>query len=130
MSVRGDIRIMEDTFKADGAISQYRVVKYSSTQGFVSAAVAKDANLAGVSQHSTSASGDTLRVRQLGKTLITIAKAVTKGIPLIVWDSQGRVSNDGGATGDGVIGVTEEGGAGSAGASGDTITCFLQIRRA
>lgn len=129
MPLRGDINIMEDTFQADRAISQYRVVKYSSTQGFVLPATAKDANLAGVSQNSTSASGDTIRVRQLGKSLITISGAVTKGIPLIVSDSDGRVSNLGGATGDGTIGVTEEGGPGSAGTSGDQITCFLQIRR-
>ena len=129
MPLRGDINIMEDTFRADGAISQYRVVKYSSTQGFVTAAAAKDGNLTGVSQHATSASGDTLRVRQAGKSLITISGAVTKGIPLIVSDSTGRVSNLGGATGDGTIGVTEEGNPGSAGTSGDQITCFLQIRR-
>ena len=130
MPLRGDISIMEDTFKADAALSQYRVVKYSSTQGFVTSATAKDANLTGVTQNATSASGDTVRIRQLGKTLVTISGAVTKGVPLIVSDSQGRVSNAGGATGDGVVGVTEEGNPGSAGTSGDQITCFLQIRRA
>lgn len=130
MPLRGDLRIMEDTFRADQAISQYRVVTYSSTQGYVTLGAAKANNIAGVVQNSSSASGDTLRVRQLGKSLVTISAAVTKGIPLILSDAQGRVSNAGGATGDGVIGVSEEGGAGSAGTSGDQITCFLQIRRA
>ena len=130
MPLRGDINIMEDTWQADAAISKYRVVTYSSTQGFVTLGAAKAANITGVVQNATTASGDTVRVRQLGKSLVVISAAVTKGVPLIISDSAGRVSNVGGATGDGVVGVTEEGGAGSAGTSGDTITCFLQIRRA
>lgn len=128
--IRGDMPIMEDTFRASQAIGQYRVVCYASTPGFVSLGAAKANNIAGVSQHATSASGDTLRVRQLGKSLVTISTSVTKGIPLILSDAEGRVSNVGGATGDGIIGVTEEGAAGAAGSSGDQITCFLQIRRA
>ena len=130
MPLRGAIEIMEDTFRADRAISQYRVVTYSSTQGFVTLGAAKAGNIAGVAQHATSASGDTLRVRQIGKSLVTISTTVTKGIPLILSDAEGRVSNLGGATGDGVVGVTEEGNPGAAGTSGDQITCFLQIRRA
>lgn len=130
MPLRGDMPIMEDTFRADQAISQYRVVCYSSTQGYITLGAAKAANIAGVAQNSSSASGDTVRVRQLGKSLVVISAAVTKGVPLILSDAQGRVSNSGGATGDGVVGVTEEGNPGSAGTSGDTITCFLQIRRA
>lgn len=130
MPIRGDIRIMEDTFKADQAISKYRVVTYSSTQGFVTYGAAKAPGIAGVVQNATSASGDTVRVRQLGKSLVVISTTVTKGVPLLLSDAQGRVSNLGGATGDGIVGVTEEGGPGAAGTSGDTITCFLQIRRA
>lgn len=130
MPLRGDMPIMEDTFRADRAISQYRVVTYSSTQGFVTLGTAKAANIVGVTQHATSASGDTVRIRQLGKTLVTISTGVTKGVPLLVSDSDGRVSNNGGASGDGIVGVTEEGNPGSAGTSGDQITCFLQIRRA
>lgn len=130
MPIRGDINIMEDTFKADQAVSQYRVVTYSSTQGFVTLGTAKAANIAGITQNATSASGDTVRVRQIGKSLVSISTSVTKGTPLIVSDSSGFVSNAGGATGDGVVGVTEEGGPGAAGSSGDQITCFLQIRRA
>lgn len=130
MPLRGDINIMEDTWQASVAISKYRVVTYSSTQGFVTLGAAKAGNIAGVAQNATTASGDTVRVRQLGKSLIVISAAVTKGIPLILSDAEGRVSNLGGATGDGVVGISEEGGAGSAGTSGDTITCFLQIRRA
>lgn len=130
MPLRGDINIMEDTWQADRAISKYRVVTYSSTQGFVALGAAKAANIAGVTQNSTSASGDTVRVRQIGKSLVTISGTVTKGIPLIISDADGRVSNLGGATGDGIVGVTEEGNPGSAGSSGDQITCYLQIRRA
>lgn len=130
MGIRGDLPIMEDTFKANAAISQYRVVVYHSTEGQVALGAAKAANIAGVAQNATSASGDTVRVRQLGKSLVVISAAVTKGIPLILSDAEGRVSNVGGATGDGIVGVTEEGNPGSAGTSGDTITAFLQIRRA
>lgn len=120
---------MEDTFQADRALGKYRVVTYSSTQGFVTYGSAKAGNIAGVTQNSTSASGDTVRVRQLGKALVVISTGTTKGIPLYLSDAEGRVSNNGGATGDGIVGVAEEGGPGSAGSSGDTITCFLQIRR-
>lgn len=130
MPLRGDIRIMEDTFKADRAIVKYRVVTYSSTQGFATLGAAKAGNIMGVVQNATSASGDTVRVRQLGKSLVVISTSVTKGIPLLLSDAEGRVSNLGGATGDGIVGVTEEGAPGAAGTSGDTITCFLQIRRA
>ena len=130
MSIRGAMRIMEDTFRADRAIAQYRVVTYSSTQGFVTYGAAKASNIAGVTQNSTSASGDTVAVRQLGKSLVVISTTVTKGIPLVLSDAEGRVSNAGGATGDGIVGVTEEGNPGAAGTSGDQITCFLQIRRA
>lgn len=129
-NLRGDMPIMEDTWQADRAIAQYRVVCYSSTPGYVTYGAAKAANIAGVAQNATSASGDTVRVRQLGKSLVVISTTVTKGIPLILSDAEGRVSNVGGASGDGVVGVTEEGAAGAAGTSGDTITAFLQIRRA
>ncbi len=130
MPLHGDLPIMEDTFRANAAISQYRVVTYHSTDGFVALGAAKAANIAGVAQNATSASGDTVRVRQLGKSLVVISAAVTKGIPLLISDSDGRVSNSGGVTGDGIVGVTEEGAPGAAGSSGDTITAFLQIRRA
>lgn len=130
MPLRGDINIMEDTFQADQAISKYRVVTYSNNQGFVTLGAARAATITGVTQNATSASGDTVRVRQLGKSLVTISAAIAKGIPLILSDAQGRVSNSGGASGDGVLGVGEEGVGATGGASGDTITCFLQIRRA
>ena len=127
MSIHGDINIMEDTYKADQAIGKYRVVTFSTTQNVVTLGVAKAAKIAGVTQNSTSASGDAVRVRQLGKSLVTISSAgVTIGNPLIVSDAEGRVSNNGGATGDGILGIPEEAGS----ASGDQITCFLQIRRA
>ena len=129
MPLRGDIRIMEDTFRADRAIAQYRGVTYSSTEGFVTLGAARAGNVCGVTQNSTSASGDAVRIRQLGKSLVTISTATTKGIPLYLSDAEGRVSNNGGSTGDGIVGVAEEGNPGSAGTSGDQITCFLQIRR-
>lgn len=127
---RGDINIMEDTWQANGAIGKYRVVTFASTPGFVGYGSAKAANIAGVAQNSTSASGDAVRVRQLGKSQVIISTSVTKGIPLILSDAEGRVSNLGGATGDGIVGVGESGNPGAAGTSGDQITCFLQIRRA
>lgn len=127
----GDAAVVPDrTFKADQALAQYRVVTYSSTEQFVTYGAAKAANIAGVTQHATSASGDTVKVRQIGLSRLTISAAVTKGIPLIISDAQGRVNNVGGATGDGIVGWSEEGNPGSAGSSGDQITCFLAIRRA
>lgn len=126
MSIRGDINIMEDTFLADQAIGKYRVVTYGA-QNIVTLGAAKASKIAGVTQNATSASGDAVRVRQLGKSLVTISSAgVTIGVPLLISDANGRVSNVGGATGDGILGVPEEAGS----ASGDQITCFLQIRRA
>jgi len=129
--IRGDMPIMEDTFRADQAIAKYRVVTYSTTPGFVTYGAAKAPKIAGVVQNATSASGDTVRVRQLGKSLVEISAAVSKGVPLLISDAVGRVSNNGGVTGDGIVGVPEEGAAAEpAGTSGDQITCFLQIRRA
>lgn len=127
----GDSAIVPDrSFKADQALAQYRVVTYSSTENFVTYGVAKAAAIAGVTQQATSASGDVVKVRQVGLSRITISGAVTKGVPLIISDAQGRVNNVGGATGDGIVGWAEEGNPGSAGTSGDQITCFLAIRRA
>ena len=126
MPLRGGINIMEDTWQADRAIGKYRVVTYSTTQGFVQLGAAKAAGIAGVTQNSTSVSGDAVLVRQEGKSIVTISVATTIGVPLILSDAEGRVSNVGGATGDGIVGVPEETGS----ASGDQITCFLQIRRA
>ena len=126
MPIRGDINIMEDTYKANGALGKYRVVIFHSTEGQVAYGAAKGNRISGVTQNSTSASGDSVRVRQLGKSLVTISTAgVTIGVPLLISDAEGRVSHSGGATGDGILGVPEEAGS----ASGDQITCFLQIRR-
>lgn len=130
MPLRGAINIMEDTFRANAALAQYRTVCYHSTEGYVAYGAAKAGNIAGVTQHATSASGDPVRVRQHGKSLVTISAGTTKGIPLYLSDGEGRVSNNGGATGDGTVGVAEEGGPGATGSSGDQITCFLQVRRA
>lgn len=129
MPIRGAQPILEDTFQADAAISRYRVVSYSSTQGFVALGTARTSTIAGIAQNATGASGDTVIVRQLGKSLVTIDASVTKGIPLFTRGTAGFVSNVGGATGDWTVGVTEEGNPGAAGSSGDQITCFLQIRR-
>ena len=125
MPLRGDINIMEDTFRSSLALARWRVVQYSSTQGYVRYGTARQASLAGVTQNATSASGDTVRVRQLGKSLVTISDSVTIGVPLSLSDSEGRVSNVMTGTGDGIVGVPEE----TSSASGDQITCFLQIRR-
>lgn len=129
MPLRGDINIMEDTFRSSVALARYRVVSYASTEGYVNYGTLRTSTVAGITQNSTSTSGDTVRVRQIGKSLVTIDAAVSKGVPLFTRGAAGFVSNVGGATGDYTVGVVEEG-ADAAGTSGDQITCFLQIRRA
>lgn len=126
--------IYDGSFIADAAIAQYRVVVAGGSKGHVKLPTAVDAaNIIGVSQHSTSASGDTVLIRRAGITKVQVGSAtITYGIPLRVWDIRGNVGeqNAGPGTGpwlsgDGVVGYAEEPSA----ASGDIIECWLAIRQ-
>lgn len=122
--------LFDDTYVADEAIAAYRAVVYGATKGHVKLPAAQDANaIAGVSQHSSSASGDTLIVRKAGRSKIEVSSAnVTAGIDLRIWDIRGMADRqvDSWASGDGVLGIAEEASA----ASGDIISCWLEIHTA
>ena len=120
--------LFDDSYVADAALAQYRVVVAGTTKNHVRLPTAQDANaIIGVTQHSTSASGDTVLVRRAGRTKIVVATGnLTYGVPLRIHDLQGRTDRQAAAwvSGDGVVGYSEEASA----ASGDIIECFLGIR--
>lgn len=127
MSTQG--YIYDDSFVADGALSQYRVVVAGDIKGHAKLPAAQDAaKILGVSQYSTSASGDTVLVRRAGLTKITAASGnITVGVPLRVFDIRGMVDQQTAAwvSGDGVVGYAGE----ASNASGDIIECWLAIRQ-
>lgn len=125
--------VYDESFVADEALAKYRIVVYGGAHQHCKYPAAQDANaIAGVTQSSTSASGDTVLVRQLGKTKLEVAAAVsTYGQPLRAYDVVGRgnLQNVAGGTGpwasgDGVVGYNET----VSTASGDIIDCWLGIR--
>ena len=126
--------IYDESFIADAVVSTYRVVVMGEAsevgaQGKhckLPAAVDAD-KILGVTQHSTTASGDTVLVRRAGLTKLEVLSGnVTAGVPLRVGDIRGMADRQAGAwlSGDGVIGYAEEASA----ASGDVIECWLAIR--
>lgn len=121
--------IYDDSFVADSAITQYRVVVAGDIKGHAKLPAAQDAaEILGVSQHTTSASGDSILVRRAGISKVQVGTAtVTIGVPLRVWDIRGNAADQTAAwaSGDGVIGYAEEDSA----ASGDIIECWLAIRQ-
>ena len=127
MSTQG--YIYDDSFVADGAVSQYRIVVAGDTAGHAKLPAAQDAaEILGVSQHSTSASGDTVLVRRAGISKITVGTStVTRGVPLRAQDIRGIAGDQTAAwvSGDGVLGYAEE----DSSASGDIIECWLAIRQ-
>ena len=120
--------VYDESYEADAAISRYRVVVASSYRRCKLPA-AQDANaIIGVTQHATSASGDTVLVRRAGVTKLQVASAsVTIGAPLRVHDIRGNADQQAAAwaSGDGVVGYAEEASA----ASGDIVECWLAIRQ-
>ena len=122
--------LYDDSYIADEALAKYRVVVYGSETNHVKYPAAQDANgIAGVTQQSSSASGDTVLIRKLGRTRVEVATGnVTRGVDLRVHDVVGRADTQtiAWASGDGIVGVAEEPSA----ASGDYITCWLQIHTA
>lgn len=120
--------IYDDSFVADEAIGQYRVVVAGGIKDHVKLPGAQDANaIIGVTQHATTASGDTVLVRRSGITKLAVSSGnVTIGVPLRVFDIRGMADRQAAAwvSGDGVIGHAEEASA----ASGDIIECWLAVR--
>lgn len=122
----GVTRGLDKTYIADGSLLQYQVVLYGDETSHCKTPAARaDGGIAGVTQHSTSASGDTVMVRKEGITKVIASEAVTKGMDVVINDIEGRIYDPAVfASGDGVVGVLEE----DAAASGDIIDCWLQIR--
>ena len=125
--------VFDDSFTADGALAKYRVVVFSGIKKHVKYPAAQDANaIAGVTQEATSASGDRVLVRQMGKSKLEVAAAISSfGQPLRAYDVVGRVNvqNVAGGTGpwvsgDGIVGYNES----LSTASGDIVECWLGIR--
>lgn len=118
--------VLDKTYQADGALTQYAVVVYGGVDGHCNAPASQKANkVAGVVQETASASGDTVRVRKAGITKVVASEAISLGMEVSINDIQGRVYDPTVfASGDGVVGVMEE----AATASGDIVDCWLQIR--
>lgn len=127
MAVQG--YIYDDSFIADSAISQYRIVVAGGTQGHAKLPGGQDAAaILGVTQHATSASGDTVLVRRAGISKVAVSSAnVTIGVPLRAFDIRGYadVQSAAWASGDGVLGYADQ----ASSASGDIIECWLAIRQ-
>ena len=127
MSTQG--YIYDDSFVADGAVSQWRIVVAGDIHGHAKLPAAQDAGeIVGVSQHSTSASGDTILVRRTGISKIQVSSGnVTRGVALRAFDIRGMADRQAAAwvSGDGVLGYAEE----DSSASGDIIECWLAIRQ-
>jgi hypothetical protein len=70
MDLVGEINIMENTFSAEYPIGKYRIVTYSKTPGFVKFGSVD--NIVGITQDAATKKGDTLRIRELGFSLLVI----------------------------------------------------------
>jgi len=114
------------TYIADGALSRYAVVLYGDADRHAKApAAALDCGIAGVTQDSATASGDSIQVRKEGVSKVIASEAIAKRIEVGINDIQGRVKDPGvWASGDGVVGTLET----AALASGDIVDCWLRIR--
>jgi hypothetical protein len=118
--------LLQNTYIADGALSQYAVVLYGSEDNHCKApAAAADAGICGVTQDAASASGDTVNVIKMGITPVIASEAISKGVEVAINDIEGRVKDPTVWTsGDGVVGTLEQ----EAAASGDIVACWLRIR--
>ncbi|MBA7476907.1 hypothetical protein ES707_12303 [subsurface metagenome] len=122
----GSTSVLDKTYVADGAFLKYSVVLYGDEDYHCKAPVARaDGKIAGVTQASTVASGDTVLVRKMGITKVIASEAFNKGEPLVINDIEGRVYDPlFFASGDGIVAVAEE----SAATSGDIVDAWLQVR--
>jgi len=127
--------IWDETFVADAAISAFRVVVAGEDGGVyeydakhIKLPAAQNANaIIGITQHSTTASGDTVLVRRAGLTKVEVGSAnITYGVALRAHDIRGIADRQTAAwgSGDGVIGYADC----KSAASGDIIECWLAIR--
>ena len=129
---QGHASIYDESFVADAAVGAYRVV-IAGQVGDDQAKHCKlptqdNATILGISQHATTASGDTVLIRRAGLSKLEVGSGnVTYGQALRIHDAQGRADRQTGLwlSGDGVIGYAEEASA----ASGDVIECWLAIRQ-
>ena len=131
MAIRGSKPILQDSFIADAALTQYQVVIYSGSgaagqEGHVTDPSASgDTLIAGVVQDDAAASGDVVRVMQIGKSLVIAAASGSIGDKLHIHDTDGRVMAPTSWTdGDGFVGIYEE----APTASGDLVSAFINVR--
>lgn len=85
---QGPNAILEKAFRADGAITQYRVVKPGTNEDDASQASASTDALMGVAQHDA-ADNEMVRVMLYGISKVEYGGNVSQGDPLTV-DAQGR----------------------------------------
>ncbi len=125
MSTRGYRPILEDSFIADEALTQYQAVVYGSLGGHVAAPAAAADVCAGIVQDDAAASGDVVKVLQIGKSWVIAGEADSVAGAIAIHDADGRVSSpDGFASGDGYVGFYEE----APLASGDIVTAYINIQ--
>lgn len=119
--------VYDDSFIADGALAKYRVVIWGGSDQRVKYPTQDNSAIVGITQESTSASGDRVLVRRAGITKVEAASGnITRGLTLRAYDAVGRVDRQGDAwvSGDGVVGMADQASA----ASGDIIEMWLNIR--
>ena len=128
MSSRGTKIILDDSFISNEALTQYSSAIYdTSEEGHIEKPTSARQVSAGIVQEKATASGDVVRVVQIGKTKVIAGASGTIGNEIAIHDTDGRVSTpDPGAfaSGDGVLGHYEE----SPTASGDIVTAYINIR--
>lgn len=124
-TLRGTEPILEDSFIADEALSQYQAVIYGSVEGHVTVPAASGDVPAGIVQEDADASGDVVRVMQIGKSLVNAAVVLAIGAQLQIHDVAGNVATPTAwASGDGFVGYTEE----ASTASGDQICAMINVK--
>ena len=126
MAKMGAMYNFDETFRASESISKYSAVVYNtSTRGYVQLPSASgDSKIVGIVQENALASGDVVSVRRQGLSKVIANGAISIGDLVMIANADGRVGTPGAwANADGMVGSVDE----SASASGDRISCFLQI---
>jgi len=81
--------ILDKEYKAAGAITKFRVLKFDAADGDVVQAAAATDSLYGIAQH-TAASGERVRARTIGISEAEAGGAITRGA-LLTSDADGKV---------------------------------------